>query len=151
MENHKVLMRDGKFTREFYKLASDSMDWWKVTSLSIVVIQDESVCSKVSSIVVIWSLLKISKGYGFARYPDVLITPETVFDYANMSKAFNPTAASFIVDDEQYPDVPWTTPVSHLIRDDFVLSDSDTTESITIGDILCHQSGLPEYIYLYMQ
>ncbi|KAG0650970.1 hypothetical protein D0Z07_2502 [Hyphodiscus hymeniophilus] len=41
-----------------------------------------------------------------------------------MSKAFVSSAISLLVDDEERPDVQWSTPVSTIIRDDFVLSDS---------------------------
>lgn len=60
-----------------------------------------------------------------------------------MSKAFVSSAVSLLVDDDR-PDVQWTTPVSKLIRDDFVLSDSGYTEMVTVEDILSHRSGLPE-------
>lgn len=63
-----------------------------------------------------------------------------------MSKAFTAAAISLLVDDEKnYPDVQWNAPVSSLIRDDFVLSDSRYTEQVTVEDILSHRSGLPEY------
>ena len=67
-----------------------------------------------------------------------------------MSKAFTAAAISFLVDDnERYPDVQWNAPVSKLIRDDFVLSDSRYTEEVTVEDILSHRSGLPEYISMF--
>jgi CubicO group peptidase (beta-lactamase class C family) len=63
-----------------------------------------------------------------------------------MSKAFTAAAISLLVDDEKnYPDVQWNAPVSSLIREDFVLSDSRYTEQVTVEDILSHRSGLPEY------
>lgn len=61
-----------------------------------------------------------------------------------MTKAFTATAVSLLVDDnEQFPDVKWTTSVARLIGDDFVLSDS-RTEQVTVEDILSHRTGLPE-------
>ncbi len=65
-----------------------------------------------------------------------------------MSKAFVSSAVSLLVDDENQPDVQWSTPVSTLIRDDFVLSDSRYTETVTVEDILSHRSGLPKYVDL---
>lgn len=62
-----------------------------------------------------------------------------------MSKAFTATAASMLVDDKDLPDVKWDTPMSRLIGDDFVLSDGRYTADVTMEDILCHRSGLPEY------
>lgn len=62
-----------------------------------------------------------------------------------MTKAFVSSAVSLLVDDEDLPGVQWTTPVSKLLRDDFVLSDPRYTEEVTVEDILSHRSGLPEY------
>ena len=63
-----------------------------------------------------------------------------------MSKSFVAAAISLLVDDMDFPDVKWTTPVSQLLRDDFVLSDSRYTEEVTIEDMLSHRSGMPEYV-----
>lgn len=79
--------------------------------------------------------------------PEEKVEPETLFHCASMTKAFTAAAVSLLVDDnEQYPSIQWTTPVSEIIRDDFVLSDPTYTENVTIEDILSHRSGLPEYL-----
>jgi CubicO group peptidase (beta-lactamase class C family) len=86
----------------------------------------------------------VHQGYGFARLLEEKVKPETLFHCASMSKAFTAAAVSFLVDDnEKYPEIQWTTPVSKIIRDDFVLSDSIYTEYVTVEDILSHRSGLP--------
>lgn len=87
-----------------------------------------------------------AKGYGIAKYPDEKVTPATLFNAASMTKAFISSAVSLLVDDDDHPDVQWTTPVSKLIRDDFVLSNSQYTEMVTVEDILSHRSGLPEWV-----
>ncbi len=87
---------------------------------------------------------EVVQGYGFAKDGEVPVTTETLFNGASMSKAFTAAAISLLVDDEKnYPDVQWDAPVSSLIRDDFVLSDSRYTEQVTVEDILSHRSGLP--------
>lgn len=63
-----------------------------------------------------------------------------------MSKSFIAAALSLLVEDDNFPEVKWTTPVSQLLRDDFVLSDGRYTEQVTIEDILSHRSGMPEYL-----
>lgn len=50
-----------------------------------------------------------------------------------------------MADNEKYPQVQWTTPVSQLIRDDFVLQDEWATTHLTLEDILCHRSGMPSH------
>ncbi|KAF4627692.1 hypothetical protein G7Y89_g10462 [Cudoniella acicularis] len=63
-----------------------------------------------------------------------------------MTKAFTAAAISFLVDDdEKFPDIQWDTPVSKIIREDFVLADPWYTENVTLEDILSHRSGLPEH------
>lgn len=91
--------------------------------------------------------LLTNKGYGIARSPDEKVTPNTLFNIGSMTKAFISSAISLLVDDNHLPDVKWTTPVSQLIRDDFVLSDSRCTEMVTVEDMLSHRTGLPEYVY----
>jgi CubicO group peptidase (beta-lactamase class C family) len=52
-----------------------------------------------------------------------------------------------LVDDtENYPDITWTTPLSDLIRDDFVLQDEYATRHITLEDALSHRTGLPGHM-----
>jgi CubicO group peptidase (beta-lactamase class C family) len=83
-------------------------------------------------------------GYGISRYPAEKVTPKTLFNAASMTKAFIGGAASLLVDDEEHPNVRWDTPVSELLRDDFVLVDGRYTDVVTLEDILSHRSGLPE-------
>ncbi len=52
-------------------------------------------------------------------------------------------------DDKKYKDIQWTTPISHIIRDDFVLSDNYWTEHITLEDALCHRTGMPRHEKCY--
>lgn len=62
-----------------------------------------------------------------------------------MSKSFTASALALLVeDDEKYPDVKWDTPVSKLMREDFVLHDPQLTENVTIEDMLSHRTGIPE-------
>ncbi|KAE9381528.1 beta-lactamase family protein [Stipitochalara longipes BDJ] len=132
MERNGKYIKDGQFTPAFDSLVTDSMESWHVPGFSIAVIQDEEVCAK---------------GYGFAaKDPEVPVTTDTLFNCASMSKAFTAAAISLLVDNnEKYPEVQWNAPVSNLIRDDFVLSDSRYTEEVTVEDILSHRSGLPDY------
>ena len=57
---------------------------------------------------------------------------------------------SLLVDDnDKYPEVQWDTPVTNLIRDDFVLEDGYATSHITIEDILSHRLGMPRHDFSY--
>lgn len=57
--------------------------------------------------------------------------------------------AQLVADNDKYPHIQWTTPVSHLIREDFVLADEQVTQCITIEDILSHRTGLPRHDQAY--
>jgi len=52
-------------------------------------------------------------------------------------------------DNERHPEVQWTTPISRLIPDDFVLQDDYWTQHITIQDALSHRTGLPAHLLAY--
>ena len=70
------------------------------------------------------------------------VTPYTLFYTGSTTKSFTAAAMSQLVDDnERFPHVQWETPVSSLMRDDFVLSDGWATEHITIRDAFSHRTG----------
>lgn len=119
------------FSLEFDELVGQTLEKWKVPSISIAVIQGETTSAK---------------GYGIASYPSTPATPETLYYAGSTTKAFTAAALSLLVDDnEKYPGVQWTTPISSLIPDDFVLSDPYWTDHITLEDALCHRTGMPRH------
>lgn len=72
---------------------------------------------------------------GIAALPDVAVRPSTMFYTGSMTKSFTAAASSLLVDDdEKYPHIKWTTPLSELIRDDFVLQDEYATLHVTLED-----------------
>lgn len=146
------MIKDGVFTPAFDALVSAALKRRHIPGLSIAVIDDQTVFAKVYVIPLpSTTSTKISQGYGHSRLPDEDVTPDTLFHCASMTKAFTATAVSLLVDDdEKYPDVKWTAPVSSLIRDDFVLSDGRTDE-VTVEDLLSHRIGLPKYDYILLQ
>jgi CubicO group peptidase (beta-lactamase class C family) len=80
--------------------------------------------------------------YGHAAFPENKVNADTLFDLASASKTTTAAAVALLVQDEKFPEVQWTTPVSKLLPDDFVLPDPRLTEEVTIEDILSHRSGL---------
>ncbi|KAL2064853.1 hypothetical protein VTL71DRAFT_3993 [Oculimacula yallundae] len=117
-------IRDGSLTPEFNDLVSQTMKRWKAPGLSLAVINNDAFTSKSLS--------------------DKPVTLKTLFNAANMTKAFTAIAVSFLVDDdEMFPEVLKETPVANLIGDDFVLPDSRINQ-VTVEDILSHRTGLPE-------
>lgn len=88
--------------------------------------------------------------YGYASLSEHKVTTDTIFDMASTSKCTTAAAVALLVQDDQYPDVQWTTPVCKLLPNDFVLADSHLTEQVTIEDILSHRSGLAYHDESYL-
>jgi CubicO group peptidase (beta-lactamase class C family) len=57
--------------------------------------------------------------------------------------------ATLVEDNDNFPQVQWDTPVSQLIRDDFVLENEYATNHTTIEDTLSHRTGLPRHDMAY--
>jgi CubicO group peptidase (beta-lactamase class C family) len=90
--------------------------------------------------------LNASKGYGIASFPDVPVTPDTMFYGASTTKAFVAAALSLLVDDdENFPHVTWQTPITQIIPDDFILEDDYSTLHLTLEDAATHRTGLPRH------
>lgn len=137
-------------TDEFDNFFEECMKEWKIPGASLAIVSGNDVFAKVSAKEALLNLLDSyisSQGYGVIRPGGPLVTAETLFDSASMSKSFTAGAIALLVeDDEKYPDVKWDTPVSKLMREDFVLHDSYLTENVTIMDMLSHRTGIPEYV-----
>lgn len=121
---------------EFAAFVDGLLKVWHVPGLAIAVVQNETIGSR---------------GFGLANLdPPVYTTADTLFDIASSSKSL--TAASvglFAVDDVNFPDLQWNTPMSSLLPDDFVMSGHGYTEHVTVEDILSHRSGFPRHDFSY--
>jgi CubicO group peptidase (beta-lactamase class C family) len=131
---------------EFEKIILDGLLKWKVPGIAVAVIEGDEIKSKVVRCV---SVLKAysTQGYGLARLSGEKFTANTLVDCASNSKSLTAAAVALLVhDDDNHPDLKWTTPVSRILPDDFVLPDPYYTENITVEDILSHRSGMPGYV-----
>lgn len=94
-----------------------------------------------------------AKGFGYASLPSTPVTPHTLFWAGSTTKSFVAAALSLLVDnatsDHSHPPpvVGWATPMSQLLRDDFVLSDDWATAHVTVEDCLSHRTGYPRHDY----
>ena len=116
---------------KFHNRVNELLKEWHAPGLAVAIIQDEKV---------------ESRGYGKASIEsDKPVTADTLFDIASSSKSL--TAASvalLVVDDDNYPQVQWDTPMSTLLPIEFVMSSHQYTQDVTVEDILSHRSGLPK-------
>ncbi|KAJ5344446.1 hypothetical protein N7452_002450 [Penicillium brevicompactum] len=124
-----VLRRTSVLGPEFDGFVQQQMDKWKVPGLTMAIVHGAST----------WS-----KAYGIAEFPDRKMTTDALFSTCSTTKAFTAAAVSLVIDDSQYTDVPlrWDTPISSILRDDFVLHNDYSTLYTTIEDALSHRSGL---------
>lgn len=101
-----------------------------VPGLSIAVVQNEKTASA---------------GFGVASvdacHP---CTADTVFDIASCTKSMTAAAVALLVDDdEHFPDVQYDACVAKLLPDDFVMSEVEYTNGVTVDDVLGHRTGMP--------
>ncbi|KAJ5133277.1 beta-lactamase/transpeptidase-like protein [Penicillium atrosanguineum] len=116
------------FTAKFNDRVQGLLDRWHVPGLAIAVIDGPST---------------FSKGYGFSVLPDTPVTPETVFFTASTTKSFTAASVSLLIDEN--PGLDWTSTLSSVIKDEFVLSDSSITSQVTFEDALSNRAGLSDH------
>ncbi|KAF3761487.1 beta-lactamase/transpeptidase-like protein [Cryphonectria parasitica EP155] len=87
------------------------------------------------------------KGFGKASLEtSEPVTAHTLFCTGSTTKSFTAASLSLLIDNSSdYSDISWETPISHVLREDFVLSDEWATEHITFEDALCHRTGYPRH------
>ncbi|KAL0259372.1 hypothetical protein SLS55_005108 [Diplodia seriata] len=102
----------------------------------------------------------VAVGYGKAILPDVDATPDTLYYVGSTTKSFTAAAILILIEESQHqsgttssanlpPDLSLTTPVSSLIRADFVLPSAHTTRTATLEDLLTHRTGMPRHDLSY--
>ena len=79
--------------------------------------------------------------------PDSEATPETLYYTGSTTKSFTAAVVSLLIDDTANSShrLKWTTPISSVIRDDFVLPDEYSTAHVTIEDAASHRTGMPRH------
>lgn len=124
--------RKSPFTNDFDNLVYQNLDYWHVPGFSIAVVDNNET---------------FSKGYGISSFPSQNVTPSTLFFTASTTKAFTACALALLISDSTNTSDPlsWRTPISSLIRDDFVLPDDYATTHATLEDAASHRTGMPRH------
>ncbi|KAF7556511.1 hypothetical protein G7Z17_g1373 [Cylindrodendrum hubeiense] len=117
------------FTPDFVKFVNETLDEWKLAGMSIAVIDEDNV---------------FSKGFGYATLPDTPATPDTLWYTASTTKAFTTATLAHLIESKKYTALSrgWQTPISSIIRDDFVTQDEWATANLTLEDAATHRTGL---------
>ncbi|KAK2592348.1 hypothetical protein QQS21_009968 [Conoideocrella luteorostrata] len=117
--------------RAFEQFIMQQMKEWHVPGLAMAIIEGNNT----------WA-----KGFGFATIGSQLVTPSTLFYCGSMTKSFTAAALSLLVDAPgNLSSIKWNTPISKLLGQGFVLSDSWATEHVTLEDALSHRTGYPRH------
>lgn len=86
----------------------------------------------------------MSTAFGIkSRISDEAATSDTLYDIASSSKSLTAAAVALLVeDDENFPEVQWTTPLHELLEDDFSMPTEELTARVTVEDVLSHRTGM---------
>ncbi|KAL8855260.1 MAG: hypothetical protein Q9178_008089 [Gyalolechia marmorata] len=108
------------------------MNDWHVPGLAIAVVDGDET---------------FSRGYGNSLYPYFKIAPSTLFYTGSTTKAFTAAALTLLMEDDANSSNPlvWRTPISSLLRQDFVLPDENATSQVKLEDAASHQTGMPRH------
>ncbi|KAI1801508.1 beta-lactamase/transpeptidase-like protein [Daldinia bambusicola] len=126
---------------DFEAFTKAALDRWKVPGVSVSVVDGDD----------IWA-----EGYGIASFPSTPATPSTLYYTGSTTKAFTAAVLSLLISSGNFTSsssssssspLIWQTPISHLIRDDFVLAPGHEWEAahLTLEDALSHRTGFPRH------
>lgn len=87
------------------------------------------------------------QGYGFASLPDRAARADTLWYAGSTTKAHLAAAIAILIDSKKYPQLAngWSTTLSSIMREDFVLQDEWATAHLTLEDAVCHRTGFGAY------
>lgn len=79
--------------------------------------------------------------------PDTPAKPETLWYAGSTTKAHLAAAIAYLIDSKEYPQLAngWSTTLSSIMREDFVLQDEWATAHLTLEDAVCHRTGFGAY------
>ncbi|KAL8713210.1 MAG: hypothetical protein Q9220_002731 [cf. Caloplaca sp. 1 TL-2023] len=120
------------FTPDFDDRVAALLNEWHVPGLAIAVVDGNET---------------YSKGYGISTFPSTPVTPSTLFYTGSTTKAFTSAALTLLIEDSANTINPitWRTPISSLIRSDFVLPSDYATLHTTLEDAASHRTGMPRH------
>lgn len=96
--------------------------------------------------IVIDGRIAVTKGYGFRHAESSLpVTASTLFPIASLTKPFTALLLASLVNEGV---LEWDRPVVEYLPD-FRLNDEERTRSVTLRDLLTHQSGLPRHDFVW--
>jgi CubicO group peptidase (beta-lactamase class C family) len=110
----------------FTDYANKIMADWHVPGMSIAIVENDKII--------------YAKGFGKRNEQGELVTPDTLFDIASLTKSFTAALIASQIDQGKYR---WDTKVLRLFPD-FKLYNTKATQEFAVKDLIAHHSGLPE-------
>ncbi|KAK8145949.1 hypothetical protein G3M48_003772 [Beauveria asiatica] len=125
------------FTTQFDEYVEALLDEWKVAGLAIGVFDSGRSYTKAQI-----------EAYGYAQLPNVPATTDTLWYVGSTTKAQVAATLAQVIDNQTYPVLArgWETPISSIIRDDFVVSNEWAAAHLTLEDAASHRTGLSGHI-----
>lgn len=119
-------------TSEFAEFVLQTLDEYKVPGVAVAVVDGDEI---------------FAEGYGYATLPDVPATPETLWYGGSTTKSQVAAVLSALIHSGNFSALSqgWETPISSIIRDDFVLQDEWATNHITLNDAASHRTGMTRH------
>jgi CubicO group peptidase (beta-lactamase class C family) len=116
-------------TPTFRQHAEELMDQYHLPGLSISVTQNDRITAV---------------GFGvLSRVSQKPATANTLYDIASSSKSLTAASVALLVEDnDNFPEVQWTTPLHELLPGDFVMPTPELNKRVTVEDMLSHRTGM---------
>lgn len=91
------------------------------------------------------------QGFNYTELPDTKVTPETLFFAGSTTKAMVAATLAHMINTKNYSSLKdgWSTPISSIIRDDFVVGDEWTTAHLTLDDTVSHRTGIAPHDFAW--
>lgn len=112
---------------DFTQYAKQARKDWQVPGVAIAIVKDNKII--------------YAKGFGVRNSKGELVTPETIFNTASLTKSFTAALLAKQIEEGKYS---WDTKVQQLYPD-FKLYDPKATQEFAIKDLVAHNSGLPDH------
>ncbi|OAR02021.1 hypothetical protein LLEC1_01619 [Akanthomyces lecanii] len=145
------------FTSDFDEYVQQLLDEWKVAGLAIGVVDSKESYTKVSKdacdgrSLVGEATLTLFKAYGYSQLPNMRATTDTLWYVGSTTKAQVAATLAQLIDNQTHVALSqgWQTPISSIIRDDFVVGDEWATAHLTLEDAVSHRTGVAGHIDAY--
>jgi CubicO group peptidase (beta-lactamase class C family) len=113
----------------FRQHAEELMEHYHLPGISISVTQDDELATI---------------GFGVSsRVSQEPASADTLYDIASCSKSLTAASVALLVEDnDNFPEIQWTTPLHELLPEDFVMPTPELTKRVTVEDMLSHRTGM---------